>query len=90
VNNLRNSLYFNSKTKSSLKATFNNPIIESIVLESDIVLKNQSLLCSIYKLREKNLLETRKINLIKYKGAINRFVINDIHSKSTNPGFVRT
>lgn len=69
---------------------FNNPIIDGILQDGETVVRNPTLVSNINKLRENSLLNMRTINSVKYKNGLNNYIINDIHSKSTNPGYVRT
>jgi hypothetical protein len=41
---LRDKLYFDERTKSIPKTTLKNKVIENIVLDSDVFLKNNDLL----------------------------------------------
>lgn len=51
MTNLRESLYFDEKTKAIPKSTIKNNIIEDIVRDGEVFMKNQNLMNSIYKLK---------------------------------------
>jgi len=49
---LRESLYFDERTKTVPKSTIRNNIIEDIVKDGDVIVKKKDLADAIYKLKE--------------------------------------
>jgi len=87
---LKNDLYYDTRTMSVPKTALKNPVIEQIIDNEDIVMKNQTLYQSLLKLRDMNLLKKSEpyFNNFKGIGKIN-YVYNDFHARNTNPGFSR-
>lgn len=83
-------MYFDDTTKTAPKTTLKNHVIENILQDSEVFLQNQNLLDSVYKLKKMNLLKQHQVHINRFPG-IGKFdfVLNDFHSKSTNPGFSR-
>mmetsp|Transcript_34938 Transcript_34938/g.31479 ORF Transcript_34938/g.31479 Transcript_34938/m.31479 type:complete len:130 (+) Transcript_34938:669-1058(+) len=87
---LRESLYFNSRTKSIPKSSLKNPVIEDILNDEERILRNPSLYESIIKLRDMDLLSERTPKKIGLKANVRiPYVYNDYHMRNTNPGYSR-
>ena len=64
MQNLKESLQFDENTKSIPRSTVrNNNIIDDIVRDGDVFLKNSNLLNSIYKLKQLNLLRSHEMGV---------------------------
>ena len=79
---LRESLYFDERTKTVPKSTVRNGIIEDIVQEGEVFFKKQELMNSIYKLKQLNLLKTHEINVMDL--SISRAIVFRVLAKSTS------
>lgn len=90
LDQLRNTLYYDSRTHSIPKTAIKNPVVEEILAKGDSIVKNPKLHESIIKLRELDLLKKNEPFFKKYAG-IGKvgYVYNDYHSRSTNPGYSR-
>jgi hypothetical protein len=62
---LRDSLYYDERTKAVPKSTIKNNIIENIIEEQAIIFSNDELLGSIYKIKELGLLKNYNANINK-------------------------
>jgi AP-1 complex subunit beta-1 len=60
---LRETLYFDERTKTVPKTTIKNHIVEDIVRDGDLFMKNRELLDSLYKLKQLNLLKNHEFSL---------------------------
>jgi hypothetical protein len=87
---LKNTLYYDTRTMSVPKSALKNKVIDDIIDNEDIVMKNQTLYNSLLKLRDMNLLKQSEPHFNHYKGVgkIN-YVYNDFHARNTNPGYSR-
>ncbi|KRX02033.1 hypothetical protein PPERSA_07678 [Pseudocohnilembus persalinus] len=87
---LRSKLYYDEQTMSVPKTTLKNQVIENIVQDPNVFLKNKSLLDSVYKLKQNNMLKQHKVHINAQTG-IGKFdfIDKNVHSKSTNNGFSR-
>lgn len=90
MKDLRESLYFDERTKTIPKSTIKNRIIEDIVQDGDVFMKKDDLMGSIQQLKQLKLLKNREMNISKFPGVGKlSFVFNDQHSKATNAGYIR-
>ncbi|KAM3144885.1 hypothetical protein pb186bvf_002897 [Paramecium bursaria] len=86
----KDSLQFDERTKSLPKTTLQNNIVDSIIQNSDVLLKRQDLVQSMQSLKRLSLLRDYKFNHNSLPGVgKSPYVYNDFHSKSTNNGFSR-
>ncbi len=87
---LQRTLYYDPRTSSIPKTSLKNTVIDDLVSKEDMIMTNPELLQSILKLRDMDLLKQNSPGINKYKGVgkVN-FVMNDYHSRSTNPGYSR-
>lgn len=63
IRKLRESLYFDERTKTVPKSTIKNNIIEDIVQDGDVFIHKNELMGSIYKLKQLNLLKNREMTV---------------------------
>lgn len=86
----RDTLYFDTRTQSIPKSSITNKIIDDLVRNEDTISRSPALMESIMKLRDINLLKEKAPLFQTYQGVgkIN-YVLNDFHSRNTNPGYSR-
>ncbi len=90
IKTLRNKLYFDERTKTVPKTTLRNKVIEDIVSEGDLFLKNRQLLDQVFQLKKINLLKSRDNNINKMPGVGKLdYVIAHDHCMSTLNGYKR-
>ncbi|CAD8072656.1 unnamed protein product [Paramecium sonneborni] len=90
LKNLQQTLLFDERTNSVPKAAIQNPIIDDIVKNGDIILKKRGLLNQVQNLKRLKLLKQYEFNHYCLPGiGKSPYVFNDAHSKSTNPGYSR-
>ncbi|CAD8174045.1 unnamed protein product [Paramecium octaurelia] len=90
LKNLQQTLLFDERTNSVPKAAIQNHIIDDIVKNGDIILKQKGLLNQVQNLKRLKLLKQYEFNHYCLPGiGKSPYVFNDAHSKSTNPGYSR-
>ena len=90
IEQFKDSLYFDERTKTLPKTTLKNKVVEDLVNQYDSLMKNRDLLDYVYKIKGQNLLKNQRIKVEKTKGMGKfNFVYNDYHLRETNPGFAR-
>ncbi|CAD8213317.1 unnamed protein product [Paramecium octaurelia] len=86
----KESLLYDERTSSIPKTTVHNHIVEDLIRDSDIFLKKAELLEQVQSLKRLKVLKKYEANHSNLPGVGKLpYIINDYHSKSTNPGYSR-
>ncbi|CAD8157644.1 unnamed protein product [Paramecium octaurelia] len=86
----KESLLFDERTSSIPKTTIQNHIIEDLIRDSDIFLKKPEMIEQVQSLKRLKVLKKYEANHQNLPGVGKLpYIINDYHSKSTNPGYSR-
>ncbi|CAD8075769.1 unnamed protein product [Paramecium primaurelia] len=86
----KESLLFDERTSSIPKTTIQNHIIEDLIRDSDIFLKKPEIIKQVQSLKRLKVLKKYEANHSNLPGVGKLpYIINDYHSKSTNPGYSR-
>ncbi|CAD8123211.1 unnamed protein product [Paramecium sonneborni] len=86
----KESLLYDERTSSIPKTTIQNHIIEDLIRDSDVFLKKPELLDQVQSLKRLKVLKKYEANHSNQPGVGKLpYIINDYHSKSTNPGYSR-
>ncbi|CAD8111319.1 unnamed protein product [Paramecium primaurelia] len=86
----KESLIFDERKNSIPKSTKQNPIIDTLLRDSDIFLKKGDLLEQVKNLKRLQVLKNYETHHVNLPGVGKLpYIINDYHSKSTNPGYSR-
>ncbi|CAD8213539.1 unnamed protein product [Paramecium octaurelia] len=86
----KESLMFDERTNSIPKSTKQNPIIDTLMRDSEIFLKKGELLEQVNNLKRLQVLKNYETHHVNLPGVGKLpYIINDYHSKSTNPGYSR-
>ncbi|CAK82686.1 unnamed protein product (macronuclear) [Paramecium tetraurelia] len=86
----KESLLFDERTSSIPKTTIQNHIIEDLIRDSDIFLKKSEMIEQVQSLKRLKVLKKYEANHQNLPGVGKLpYIINDYHSKSTNPGYSR-
>ncbi|CAD8121461.1 unnamed protein product [Paramecium sonneborni] len=86
----KESLLYDERTSSIPKTTIQNHIIEDLIRDSNVFLKKPELLDQVQSLKRLKVLKKYEANHQNLPGVGKLpYIINDYHSKSTNPGYSR-
>ncbi|KAM3133541.1 hypothetical protein pb186bvf_014383 [Paramecium bursaria] len=87
---LRQTLFYDERTKQQPKTNIRNPLIESIVQDASVIVRNAKLQTNLQKLKELGLLKSYQPSIQNMQGyKKSEYVLNDYHNKSTTNGYAR-
>lgn len=76
--------------KQFLSDQFKIHLAEEILAEKEVFEKNEDLMKNIEKIKRMNLFHPKDLHIRRYKSTgKSSYVMNDYHTRSTNPGFSR-